>query len=273
MPSLCCHLLGHQTAREEHDDLRLAGREPGRAIQPRRLAPGSLDDSGHRVGIEMATVGLGGQNFRGPLRDECVTVRARFAHRVERVGGGEQPRRHRQLRGGRAAVVAGAVEVLMVGSGDRCERGEEPRPGEHTFGVVGMQAHLLPLVSGQRTTLPPDACVHGDTTKIVHETRPQHVPHAARRDPTALRGRGGELGYPRRVPGQVRRDEVRETPHCSESAIDLVVVEHQRRPGLHGQHFLPGRGGLLEGEDLAGLLREASTHVGIEGMAGPHPDE
>ena len=271
MPVATCLVI--KPRREEHDDLRLACGEPGRAFQSRRLAPGRLDDSGDCVGVEMATVGLGGESFGRLLRDEWVTVRARFAHRVERVGGGEQPRWHRQLRCGRAAVVAGAVEVLMVGSGDGCKRGEEPRPGEHTFGVVGVQAHLLPLVSGQRTALLPDACVHGDTTKIVHETRPQHVPHAACRDPTALRSRCCELGYSRRVPGQVWRDEVREAPHCSESAIDLVVVEHQRWPGLQGHHFIPGRGGVFEGEDLAGLLGEASTHVGIEGMAGPHTHE
>ena len=108
---------------------------------------------------------------RRPFGRERRAVRARLGHRVVGVGGREQARGKRKLRAGRAAVVAGAVEALVVRSGNRRERRQELRAREDPLGVVRVEPHLLPLIRGQRPRLLPDPRVDRDPSEVVDERR------------------------------------------------------------------------------------------------------
>ena len=78
-----------------------------------------------------------------------------LAQRRPHIGGGKQPRRARQLRAGRAAVIAGPVEPFMVRPS---EHGHRPQPGasaEHALGQVPVQPDPLSRVDPEWSrTLP-----------------------------------------------------------------------------------------------------------------------
>ena len=118
-------LLGLQPAREQADDLRLAIGQPRRPLDPRRRPARGLEHRRDGVGVEAAGARPFGERLGGLVGRERCAVGARLGHRVIGVGRGEQPRRRRQRGGSRAAVVARAVEPLVVGGRDRRQRAQE----------------------------------------------------------------------------------------------------------------------------------------------------
>ena len=139
------------------DDLGLALGQAGRPLQPRGALPGRLDDRRDRIGVEPSRRSPRG---RAPSAARSagsgVAVGPRLGHRLIGVGRGQDAGRQGELRPRRAAVVAGTVEALVVGSCDRRERRQERRAGEDALGLVGVQPDLLPLIRGQRRRLLPD---------------------------------------------------------------------------------------------------------------------
>jgi hypothetical protein len=121
------------------------------------------------------------------------------------VGGGEQARRRRDLRGGGSAVVARAVETLVVEAGNRRERGQEPGAGEDALGVVGVQPDPLPVVRRERRGLLPDAGRDRHPPKIVHQPAAPDLHQVSVLEAAPLRRRCGQLGDTGRVAHQVRR--------------------------------------------------------------------
>jgi hypothetical protein len=119
IPSADATCLVLQSAGEHADHLQLALGEARRALEPWRPLPRRLDPRGHRVGVEPSGLSLCGELLRGLLRRERAAVGPRLGHRAIGVRRGQQARRQRQLRAGRATVVAGAVERRVDFAGAR----------------------------------------------------------------------------------------------------------------------------------------------------------
>jgi hypothetical protein len=130
--------------------------------------------------------------------------------------------------------------------------------------VVGVQAHLLPLVGVQRPGLLPDARPDRDPPEVVDQRRAAQRRGARRVDPAALRRRARELRHAGGVTGQVGGDQIGEVAHRRERAIEPVAGEHERWARLAGERLLPGRLVLVERENLARSAAEAGGHLRVE---------
>jgi len=124
-PERAPNLFGLQAARERADDLGLALCQPGGPHEARGAVAGRFEHRGDGVGIEPPRAGLLAERLGGPLRRERLAVRPRLGHRVERVSGGKQAGGRRESSCRRSAMVARAVETLVVAGGNRRESGEK----------------------------------------------------------------------------------------------------------------------------------------------------
>ena len=255
-------LLGLKTAGEHADDLGLAVGQPRRALDPRRPLARRLDDGRHRVGVESSGAGFLAQDLRRSFGRDRLPVRTRLGHRVEGVGGREQACGKRKLRAAGAAVVAGAVEALVVGSGNGRQLRQELRAREHPLGVVGMEPHLLPLIRGQRSGLLPDprACDR-HAPEVVDERGASKGSDAGLVDPAAPRRRCGELRHRRRSdPPDTARSGRRSCP--SRRARDRARSPSSTSggPRLAGERLVPRRRPLVEARISPALsTRQAAT--------------
>ena len=102
---------------------------------------------------------------------------ARLGHRAPHVGRGEHTRDRRQLLGAHAAVIARAVEALVVRGGGARELAQRRDPGEQSLGVVAVKPYLLPFAAGQRPGLLPDGGRDADAAQVV---QPCRAPQLAR---------------------------------------------------------------------------------------------
>ena len=214
--------------REEHaDDRGLALRQPGRPLESRHLLPG-----GSRTAVTASA-------SRRPALVSCASSSAACSGGSgSRWGRGAVIAQYASAaassRAGSvssapadAAVVAGAVEALVVGSRDVGERREELRARENSLGVIGMEPHLLPLVRVQRPVLLPDPRAHRDPSEVVDERRPPERRDAGFVHPAALRRRFGQLRHGRGVTRQIRREQIREIAHRRERAIQRLPLERR----------------------------------------------
>ena len=176
-------------------------------------------------------------------------MRPRLGHRVVGVGGREQARRQREVRAGDTTVIAGAVEALVVRSGDRRERRQELRAREDALGVVGVEPHLLDLVRRQRPGFLPDPHIDGHPPEVVDERRAAHGADAGVVEPATLRRRRGQLRHASGVTGEVRRHQIGEVAHGGERAVERLALEQQWRLRLAGERLVPDRTVLVQRED------------------------
>ena len=161
----------------------------------------------------------------------------------------------------------------MVCARDRRERRQERRAGEHALGLVGVEAHLLPLVGVQRPRLLPGLRADRDPPEVVHKRRPPQAGGIRRIDPAAPSRFGCELGDSRRVSGQVGRDEIGEVAHRGERAIEPLASEHKRWARLANERLVPRRLVLAECEDLLRAVCQAGRDLGIERVPRALADE
>jgi hypothetical protein len=154
-------LLGLQPAREQCDGLGLAFGQPGGAFDPGDRLPGRLEHCSDCLSVEQPGATLRPQSLCGLLRREWRTVRSRLSHGVVGVGGGQEPGRWGERGGGQSAVIARAIESLVVAARDLRESRQKGRVPENSVGVVRVQPYALPLVCGQRSGLLPDADRNG----------------------------------------------------------------------------------------------------------------
>jgi hypothetical protein len=138
--------------RDEAQDLDLALGEACRARAPdrARVLAGGVEDRPHRVGVQVAAARLGGEDVAGLLARAGGPVGARLGHRLEGVRRGEDPAGQADHRRRRLAVVARAVEALVVQADDGGEAGERATAREDALGVVGVQPHALLVGPGER---------------------------------------------------------------------------------------------------------------------------
>jgi hypothetical protein len=187
------HLLGLQAARQHRDHLGLALGEPRRPLDSRYPLAGRLDHRGDRIGVEPAAACLLAQGLHRPLWRERLAVRPRLTHRLVGVGGGEHPGGQGELGAAAPAVVARAVEALVVGAGNGRKRGQERGAGEDALGVIRVEAHLFPLVGAQRPGLLPGAGADRNPPEVMDERR---APERFRVvDAATQRRRAGQLGH------------------------------------------------------------------------------
>ena len=80
-----------------------------------------------------------------------------------------------------------------MGAGNGRERAQERGAGEDALGVVGVEAHLLPLVGAQRPGLLPGAGADRNPSEVVDE---RGAPERFRVIDAATQRRGGhQLGH------------------------------------------------------------------------------
>ena len=152
-------LARRRATSDQREHLDLAGRESCRPGPPfaARLAGGG-EHGVDRVGVESSGAHVGTELAARLIGRERRPVCPRLGHCLERAGSGEYAGGRGDRRGSESAVVAGAVAPLVDHRGDRADPRQRVRTGQHAFGVVRVQADLLPLVRRQWTLFGPDSC-------------------------------------------------------------------------------------------------------------------
>ncbi len=167
--------LGVRVAdRDEAENLDLASGEARRANRAATASPSlpcRLQDCSDAVCIELPRPHLVSELLRGALGAQRRPVRTLLRHRLKRIRGGEDANARGLVSRSGAAVVAGAVQSLVVHARDTRERLEHSGAGEDPLRVVRVQSHLLPLGGGERAWLLPDCVRHGKTADVVQQSR------------------------------------------------------------------------------------------------------
>jgi hypothetical protein len=122
-----------------------------------------------RVLVELALLDIVTELLRSVVGRARGAVRPRLAHRLVRVGCGEDPRLRRQRAAGEPARVSRPVEPFVVRGRQLCEGGKARRAGERALGQVGMHAHPLHLGLGQHARLVPDPVGHAEPADVVQQ--------------------------------------------------------------------------------------------------------
>jgi hypothetical protein len=180
------------------------------------------------LGVEASLAGAGQQQPPRLLGSHGGPVRPALGHRLVGVGGRQHPGRHGELGARAAAVVAAAVEPLVVHPDRRPQRRQPLRPGQDPLGVVGVQPDLLPLVGAQGARLLPDRVRDGHPTDVVQQPGQLEVGDGGRREPEPVPGAAGQGGNAGRMPVGEGRLEVRQV---GEGGRDL----DQQRLGTLGE--------------------------------------
>ena len=153
----------------------------GSAGGPRPLAD-RLQHRVDRLTGQLAGVRLLAQLAAPPRsRSGPADGRAARSSRTTRRPRRARARPARAAARGHAAVIAGAVESLVVRGGGAGELAQRRDPGEQPLGVVAVKPHLLPLAARQRPRLLPHGGRDADATQVV---QPRGAV-AARRSPRA----------------------------------------------------------------------------------------
>jgi hypothetical protein len=139
--------------------------------------------------------------------------------------------------------------VLVVGTGDRVERGQRRSPAQHLLGEQGVYLKPVVLRPGQRSGLVQDGVRHAGQPDIVHPGSP-----AQQQRPV-----GVEAGVPCGVVDQIRAPPA-ESGHVRRLEVDEV--------GNHGQRIVEG----LAGQQAAGGRLEIEHRIpGVQLGQPPQP--
>src|SRR4029453_16797275 len=127
-----------------------------------------------------------GRDFLPQLTGRVVertggTMWTRLQHGLARIGRREHAGATIEVVPSTAAVIAGAVETLVMRRSDRGDRVKALAAGQNVFGVVHVQAHTLPLVDGERTFPLPDDIRHPTPANVVQQPRSPHTGRIGRR--------------------------------------------------------------------------------------------
>ncbi len=146
---------------------------------------GALDAGGECLDtglIEVAGVlARDRERLRGIHR---AAVRAVGGERLEDVGDRQGARAQRKVAGGHAAVIAAAVQALVMGRGHRGEAGERRDARQDALGVRRMQADAGELVVGQPGRLVEDRVRDPELADVVQHPRAVQLAQLLRAKPS-----------------------------------------------------------------------------------------
>ena len=160
-----------------------------------------------------------------------------------------------------AARIAGAVEPLVVLDGDRAERREGRREGEHALAQVRMQADPLHLRRRERPPLVPDRVRDPEAAEVVHQPGPaDRAVASSSGSPEIVAAARRQVRHPPRVPDRVRRLEVGEVADRLEDGVELLVGEDEP-PSCGSAAITASQSSPIEVvEQHAGARRQKSVH-------------
>jgi hypothetical protein len=170
---------------------------------------------------------------------ECRPVRAGFEHRHVAVGRGEDSSGLLEFGRPHAAVIAGAVEALVVGTGDPADRCERGGLREGTFGEVRVQPNALPFAEPECGGLLPDRVWHAYAAEVVGERCAPEERHFVLVQVRPPRGSLGELRDGRAVLTQPRRLQAGDRGDRREAFFDRLTVQPDRGRRLDRERVLP----------------------------------
>ena len=245
--------------REQH--LELARREPGGQLARALGDPmaGRREHGRDGVRLEAALARFAQQLGLGRRRVERRPVRAGFAHRDVAVGGGEDAGRLVELGRAHAAVIAGAVEALVVRARDLADRCERRGLREGAFGEVRVQPHALPLSERERGGLLPDRVRHADAAEVMGERGAPDGRDVVLVEVRAPGGGLGKLGDGRAVLAQPRRLQAGDRGDRREPRVDRLAVQPDRRRGLDRRARSPTSASSSSSPSIASRFATASS--------------
>lgn len=249
--------------REQAQHLDLAVGQPRRPVPTD--APGPVTGRGqhgaHGLVVQTALPRLLGESVGCGVHGVGGAMGPIMGQPVEDVGGGQDPRRHRQV-GPRTgpAVVAGAVAALVVQPRQCGDRGQRRGAAQDPLAVVRVQMHLFALAVGERPRLVPHPAGHADPADVVQQPcQPQRTrPRLVEVQPLTSGLR--ELGDGGRVAVQVRALEVHHLPERP---------RHLRQPGARDHPD----GARLRREDRGGCVGLGGSGEQVGAHPGEHVDE
>ena len=260
------HFAIRATLCHEAKDLDLAIGQIARARRHR--APWTRAGAGqhrlHGLWIKPA-----GRHFLPQLTGRVVerprgTMWPRLQHGLARIGRREHAGPTIEVVPSTAAVIAGAVETLVMRRSDRGDRVKALAAGQNAFGVVHVQAHTLPLVDGKRTFPLPDGIRHPTPANVVQQTRSPHTGRISGRKAEIARGRFSELRDAARVAECERRLGIGEVGEGRERLVDSSRRNPLRATGFATQYFAPHVSSLDVGHDAGTVLEERVDDMRIK---------
>ena len=168
----------------------------------------------------------------------------------------------------RLAVVAGAVEPLVMGTRQLADGSQCGRVGERALGEVWVQLHALPVGETEGSGLLPDCVRDRDSAEVECERGASHHRHLVLRETKTPRGRLGELGRAIGVSAQPVGLEVGERPDHAERGVDLLAGHPALRRRLGGHRLLPDQRVVESVEQLGEVIDREVGQVRVVSAAG-----
>jgi len=119
------------------------------------------------AGVQTASRDIIAQLARRLVRRQSGPPGTMLAHRLIHLSHGKKASGHRHRRCGQSAVVAGAVESLVMQTGEGCGRTQRRRQAEDALTVMCVQANPLPLGGIQRPARDPDSVWDADHAEVM----------------------------------------------------------------------------------------------------------
>ena len=194
-------------------------------------------------------------------------MRAPLSHRLVGVSGGEDARRPAERRRMRLAVVAGAVEPLVMGTRQLADRRKRWRVGERALGEVWVQLHTLPVGETEGSGLLPDCVRNRDSAEVERERGAPYHCHVVLRKTEAPSSRLGELGRALGVSAQPIGLEVGERPDHAERGVDLIAGHPPLWRRLGRDRLVPDQRVVEPVEQLVKVVSREGGQVRVVGAA------
>ena len=140
-----------------------------------------------------------GDRARGRLGRHGGPPRANLGHGLVDVAGGQQSRGGIKRGASHPAVVAAAVDTLVVGPGDRGEGREGRGLSKNPLAVVGVQTDPFAFGIVEGTGLVPDAVGDADAPQVVQQRRVLQPLRIRRTESRRGGGRRSKARHPGRM--------------------------------------------------------------------------
>ena len=196
-------------------------------------------------------------------------MRTILDHALIGFRGGEDARLRREPGAADAAMIAGAVEPLMMLADEGAEARQRRRPRQDALAIIGMEPHLLPFRLAERPRLGPDARRDRRLADVVQHGRAAEIGDCRPGQPGAAGRLGRQRGDGAGMAVGERRLDVGKIRHGEAGGVDLAVGEGDLRLGLQPQHLVPRDDRLEAAGETAAALEEEVDDPRIVGPPAP----